>query len=379
MKYQAVARDIDGQPLANQTINVRVSLLSGAEAQKPVYTEVQQVTTNALGLFNLNLGQGASLKGDFSRVEWESGNKWLQIEIDPNGNNEFINLGATQLLSVPYAFHAGTASKALNRGGHQRSVADSAWLLTGNTGTNAIGNFIGSRDFADLVFKTNNQERMRLSATGHIGIGTTSPSTSFEVLGDAKIGDGSNYTLISNTGDLSFKAGANFLVGPNQFAFRYQLNEDYGLKFNSSDQQYEFTTLGGSGVFTVNAQSGRVYAQGRVGVGTLNPLAKLDVRGNAYFGDGNTHYAQFTSTGDLFFTGADYLVGPNSYAFRYGPNPNFGLFFNSNDAQYEFRDGSTSPKPAELRATAHVHPARHNPVQPGDASRRVHAQKGRLA
>ena len=41
----------------------------------------------------------------------------------------------------------------------------SSWSLTGNTGTNDTTNFIGTTDIQDLVFKVNNTERLRISAT----------------------------------------------------------------------------------------------------------------------------------------------------------------------------------------------------------------------
>lgn len=49
-----------------------------------------------------------------------------------------------------------------------------AWNLTGNAGTTAGTDFVGTTDTRDLVFKTAGTEDMRiLSATGNIGIGTT--------------------------------------------------------------------------------------------------------------------------------------------------------------------------------------------------------------
>ena len=50
------------------------------------------------------------------------------------------------------------------------------WKLTGNSGTSAGTNFIGTTDDQDLVFKTNNTEHMRLTSGGYLGIGTTSIS-----------------------------------------------------------------------------------------------------------------------------------------------------------------------------------------------------------
>lgn len=56
-----------------------------------------------------------------------------------------------------------------------------AWSLVGNSGTSAGINFLGTTDAVDLVTKTNNTERMRITSSGNMGIGTSSPSASLEI------------------------------------------------------------------------------------------------------------------------------------------------------------------------------------------------------
>ncbi|RLD44646.1 MAG: hypothetical protein DRI89_02890 [Bacteroidetes bacterium] len=46
----------------------------------------------------------------------------------------------------------------------------SSWELIGNSGTTAGTNFVGTTDDKDLVFKTNNGERMRILSNGRVGI-----------------------------------------------------------------------------------------------------------------------------------------------------------------------------------------------------------------
>jgi hypothetical protein len=52
----------------------------------------------------------------------------------------------------------------------------SSWTLLGNSGTNATTNFIGTTDAVDLVIRTSNAERMRISAAGNIGINQSAPA-----------------------------------------------------------------------------------------------------------------------------------------------------------------------------------------------------------
>lgn len=67
------------------------------------------------------------------------------------------------------------------------SEASSNWSLTGNTGTNPSVNFIGTLDGQPLVVRTNNAERLRVDATGNVGIGTNNPTAKLNVDGTVKL------------------------------------------------------------------------------------------------------------------------------------------------------------------------------------------------
>lgn len=63
------------------------------------------------------------------------------------------------------------------------------WKLIGNAGTNSNTNFLGTTDAQDLVFRTNNIERVRtLGANGNVGIGLANPQNKLDVSGNIAIG-----------------------------------------------------------------------------------------------------------------------------------------------------------------------------------------------
>lgn len=123
INYQAVARNTSGQALANQTIKVRLSILNTAAGNAILYSETRQVTTNALGLFNVQIGaQGAvSTSGNFAAISWTNNVasvESLKVELDINNNDSFVDMGTQGLVSVPYAFSADEAINTVNIGGH---------------------------------------------------------------------------------------------------------------------------------------------------------------------------------------------------------------------------------------------------------------------
>jgi len=112
MKYQAVARNAQGQPINSEAIGLRFSILRDSENGTVVYTEERLVNTNDLGLFVVTIGS-INLT-EFSNLDWRIGDHFLKVELNDNGT--WINLGTHQLLSVPYAVTAGNG-KQVNEAG----------------------------------------------------------------------------------------------------------------------------------------------------------------------------------------------------------------------------------------------------------------------
>ena len=108
--YQAVARDAAGNVLANQNIGLRFSILTGSSSGPVVYQETQTATTNKLGLFSANIGQGNVVSGTFAGIGWGSASKFIKIEIDPSGGTSYTATGTSELMSVPYALYSANGT-----------------------------------------------------------------------------------------------------------------------------------------------------------------------------------------------------------------------------------------------------------------------------
>ncbi len=107
--YQAVARDVGGALMINTSISMRISLVADDPLNAPSYQELHAVTTSFQGLVDLEVGTGIVTIGTFSAIDWSTGTYFLKVEMDPLGGLTFMEMGTTQLISVPYALHAKTA------------------------------------------------------------------------------------------------------------------------------------------------------------------------------------------------------------------------------------------------------------------------------
>ena len=148
-------------------------------------------------------------------------------------------------------------------------VAAADWLINGNANIGAT-NFLGTTNANDLIFRTNNTEKARITSFGNFGIGTNAPSRILHVFGTgvnnvAQLESNTPFTI------LTLKATGNLF--------------NNGIASAGSDN---------ISIVTNGSEQVRVNSNGNVGIGTLVPNNKLEVR-HGTAGNSGLRFTNLTS------------------------------------------------------------------------------------
>lgn len=106
LSYQAVVRNSTNNLVVNQTVSLRISIISGSTNGNVEFVETHNTKTNANGLISIEIGGGSAVSGNLDGIKWGESNHFLKTEIDPNGGSNYTITGTSQFLSVPYSFYS---------------------------------------------------------------------------------------------------------------------------------------------------------------------------------------------------------------------------------------------------------------------------------
>lgn len=115
-KYQAMPSTLDGQPLINKEISFKISIIQSNIDNDPVYTEIHHSKSNNVGIVNFVIGKGTFVTSEFSKINWSEGPFYIKVEFDPKGGTDYINMGVSEILSVPFAMYAEKSGDGITDG-----------------------------------------------------------------------------------------------------------------------------------------------------------------------------------------------------------------------------------------------------------------------
>ena len=229
-------------------------------------------------------------------TKWSTTDKLTSSVIYDDGTNVGIGTPSpTRPLSV-YRSTAGSVANFL----HYTDASNFSGLYIDVSNTDELVTLNASGDTAaSFAFETGNAERMRISANGNVGIGTTSPSEKLEVDGIIKAVHTDNaYTKLRGTG-LYFSRSNSYLIA--------ETNNSLSLNIGDSTSRWANTRINSAYIKFENGstENMRITSAGNVGIGTNNPAYKLDVDGIARVGASG-------ASGQLYIKG---LAGTGQYLY----------------------------------------------------------------
>ena len=281
------------------------------------------------------------------------------------GVNE-IPIGYCYWNGAEWVSFSGKNSQNWGLFGNSNTVNPAFPAIYGSSAIGATENFIGSTDNKDIVFGTNNIERMRINQSdGNVGIGVNANSynkldvkTTTDVTGKAS-GNFEIYTTGTNLIGGRAIAGRVFgnnpnglntggffqTTGINNFGFgisasSFNANTNYGGEFHEyggiNSYGGYFTAIGGTNNYAIVVPSN----SGNIGFGTITPnvTSKLHVVSDSTFGISSYAMGNGGATASRvggFFNGTgnnfnNFGVQGSSSGASYG---NFGAKFTSNGGQ----------------------------------------------
>ena len=232
--------------------------------------------------------------------------------------------GAISTAPTGDGVHIGKYSSSGNVYGHiQLQGNKGGYIDFSESGTDWKGRILYDNDSNYMRFDTSAAERMRITASGNVGIGTTGPGAKFQVYGNTngsvitKVTNDSNGTAAysethwesgTSSNELRIGVAHNYSSTEWNNAWVYAINKDLALKAGSTGKSIKFYT-NGTGEQWVRAI---INSSGNVGIGTTSPSTKLHVEGTTKITGDTTLGTTSSAFLQMLRAGANYIAASNA-------------------------------------------------------------------
>lgn len=264
----------------------------------------QLLTIGLLGFsvsaFAQNVGIGTSTPNASAKLEISSTNSGVLI---PRVSLTNVSDGTTPVATPATGVLVYNTNAAVTGGSGTgfyywngfiwRKLQDSAsndWTLTGNGGTNAAINFLGTADAVDMVVRTNNIERMRILSGGNVGIGTNAPNTLLTVRTTNATANARTTSLVNAISDPMFEmVTTRGGTTNNPGEVMTQIGQAYNGGVITDGFRFHRGIIGTDGAIsaiTNSTERMRILSNGNVGIAVTNPAYGLELGGSFGYGSG---------------------------------------------------------------------------------------------
>ena len=212
--------------------------------------------TSVLGIANV----GGTLAGSGGTENWlgikdSAGN--FQFAVKTHGtNNGSVGIGTTSPQAVLHVEGGSSGNLIQLSNTHTGATNTDGFVF----GINSSLTYLYNRENKDIAFGTNNTERLRITSSGDLGIGTTSPDRTIHC---HKSSNTTNVRVKFSNSTTGECASDGFEIGINAS------DPAQAVLVNNENSPMAF--------FTNASERMRITSDGKVGVGTTAPEAKFSV------------------------------------------------------------------------------------------------------
>jgi len=194
----------------------------------------------------------------------------------------------------------GSSGGALRFG----NTTDSAYIYSDSNETN-----IATATNKHMIFSINTAEKMRLDTSGNLGLGVTPSAWASGTEGALQVKNGSIYGY--STYETGFSVNAYYNAGWKYISSSAAATQ---YKQTNGEHQWSIAPSGTAGNAITFTQAMTLDASGELGIGTTNPISRLQVSGSNTYAGGGLLLGSAGAVSGYIWTTDNLYIKPNTTA-----------------------------------------------------------------